>query len=238
MIDEFVTTIGSFLRLGGPVVAIILLLSVFALALILLKFVQFQRERVGRHGRSNRALHAWFHHDQSEARAMLSNARSPVEEALATTMRLTASGKAEKSAVEDEISRLALGRLHDLQRGFRALDAIAQVAPLLGLFGTVLGMIDAFQKLQAAGNAVDPSILAGGIWVALLTTACGLAVAMPVSLVLTWFETRLDNERVAIETMTSAVLSHASLEGAEQQPSNVQRVAPVALRAGAASHAH
>ena len=64
----------------------------------------------------------------------------------------------------------------------------------MGLFGTVLGMITAFKDLQSAGNAVDPSILAGGIWVALLTTAVGLAVAMPVSVILTWFETRVENE--------------------------------------------
>src|SRR5690606_25186820 len=120
-----ISSIGSFLQLGGPVVAILLVLSVFAVALILLKFMQFQRERAGRHGRSNRALHAWFHHNQADARAMLANARSPLEETLATTMRLAAA-KADKGAIEDEVSRLALGRLHDLQRGFRALDAIAQ----------------------------------------------------------------------------------------------------------------
>lgn len=225
MFDGVISSIGSFLKLGGPVVAILLVLSVFALALILLKFMQFQRERVGRHGRSNRALHAWFHHNQGEARSMLANARSPLEETLATTMRLAAA-RADKGAVEDEVSRLALGRLHDLQRGFRALDAIAQVAPLLGLFGTVLGMIEAFQKLQEAGNSVDPSLLAGGIWVALLTTACGLAVAMPVSLLLTWFETRIENERVAIETMTATVLSHASIEKAEEQATSTDSGAP------------
>lgn len=78
-----------------------------------------------------------------------------------------------------------------LEPGFRVLDSTAQIAPLLGLFGIVLGMIDAFQALQQAGNSVDPSLLAGGIWVALLTTAAGLAVAMPTSLVLTFFDSRV-----------------------------------------------
>ncbi|WP_163271926.1 MotA/TolQ/ExbB proton channel family protein [Chelativorans alearense] len=201
-------TIASFLTLGGPVVALLIVLSVFALALILLKLVQFWRERVGRHGRAERALHAWFHEGYGEARGALEGDRSPAGTALAACMRLAALRNVPKAEIEDDVGRIALTRLHDLQRGFRALDAIAQVAPLLGLFGTVLGMIEAFRQLQEAGNAVDPSLLAGGIWVALLTTATGLAVAMPVSLVLTWFETRLENERVAIETMTGAVLSH------------------------------
>jgi len=88
----------------------------------------------------------------------------------------------------------------------RLLDSVAQLAPLLGLFGTVLGMIEAFQSLQQAGSQVDPSLLAGGIWVALLTTAVGLAVAMPTSLVLSWFESRMDNERVTAERAIATVL--------------------------------
>jgi len=208
MPSGLIDTIASFLQLGGPVVVLILVLSVFGLAVILLKLVQFWREQVGRHGRTERALHAWFHEGYGEARRIIEGDRSPAGEALATCMRLAAMRNVPKDAIEDDVGRIALTRLHDLQRGFRALDAIAQISPLLGLFGTVLGMIEAFRQLQEAGNAVDPSLLAGGIWVALLTTAAGLAVAMPVSMVLTWFETQVENERVAIETMTSAVLSH------------------------------
>ena len=93
-----------------------------------------------------------------------------------------------------------------LERGFRFLDTVAQLSPLLGLFGTVLGMISAFQALQEAGSQVDPSILAGGIWVALMTTAVGLAVAMPTSLVLSWFEARMDAERVFAEKAVQTIL--------------------------------
>ena len=227
-----IEAIASFLELGGPVVAVLLVLSIFALALILLKLWQFLRERVGSHGRTERALHAWHHQGAGEARAILEGDRSATGGALSLAMRLTAAGTA-KAVVEEEVARFALTRLHGLQRGLRALDAIAQVAPLLGLFGTVLGMISAFQQLQAAGNAVDPSALAGGIWVALLTTAAGLGVAMPVSLALTWFETRLENERVAIETMTGAVLSQA-MATSTPQPARPLAAVP----AGEAAHAH
>lgn len=217
MINSILDSIGSLIEFGGTVVALLLILSVFALALIILKLAQFWRERVGAHGRAERALHAWFHGGYGDAHRLLDGDRSAVGATLAAVMRLAAKGGVPKQAIEDEVERLALSRLHDLQRGFRALDAIAQVSPLLGLFGTVLGMIEAFRQLQAAGSAVDPSLLAGGIWVALLTTAVGLAVAMPVSLVLTWLESRVENERVAIETMTSAVLSHKAL-GETRQP--------------------
>ena len=216
MLQRAVDAIVTFIDLGGTVVAVILLLSVFALALILLKLVQFRREQVGRHRRTERALHAWFHSGYAEARGILDADRSPAGSALSAAMRLATLRTVPKEAIEDEVARIALSRLHDLQRGFRALDAVVQIAPLLGLFGTVLGMIEAFRELQSAGNAVDPSLLAGGIGVALLTTAAVLAVAMPVSLVLTWFETVVENERVAIETMTSAILTHNAAHGQPQ----------------------
>jgi biopolymer transport protein ExbB len=97
-------------------------------------------------------------------------------------------------------------RFARLESGFRFLDSVAQLAPLLGLFGTVLGMIEAFQSLQDAGAQVDPSLLAGGIWVALLTTAVGLVVAMPTALLLSWFEGRMDAERVTAECALATIL--------------------------------
>ena len=69
---------------------------------------------------------------------------------------------------------------------------IASLSPLLGLLGTVLGMIEAFQQMEAAGSQVDPSILSGGIWQALLTTAVGLAVAIPVVIMHGFFERKCD----------------------------------------------
>ena len=75
------------------------------------------------------------------------------------------------------------------------LEVIAITAPLIGLFGTVLGMIEAFKAMEMAGSQVNPAVLSGGIWKALLTTAVGLAVAIPANLMNTWFERR--NEKLA-----------------------------------------
>jgi biopolymer transport protein ExbB len=108
--------------------------------------------------------------------------------------------------VSDRLEAEAETRFLRLEHGFRFLDTVAQIAPLLGLFGTVLGMIDAFRALQDAGSQVDPSILAGGIWVALLTTAVGLAVAMPTSALLSWLETRMEGERVIAARAIATVI--------------------------------
>ena len=73
-------------------------------------------------------------------------------------------------------------------------------------------MIDAFQSLQAAGGDADPATLAGGIWTALLTTAAGLAVAMPIMLVLSWFDSRLERERVLMESVATRILTAEAAE--------------------------
>lgn len=196
----------DFITLGGPVVAILMAVSAIALAVILLKLGQFASRQVGNGGPARRAVSFWLDGRPREAFEAVRTSRAVSAQAVAEAIRLAGDRKAAKADIEDRIASMAMTRFHELQSGFRLLDAIAQVAPLLGLFGTVLGMINAFQQLQAAGNSVDPSILAGGIWVALLTTAAGLAVAMPVSMVLTWLETRIEAERVLVQTLTADIL--------------------------------
>ena len=196
----------DFIALGGPVVAILLVLSVLSLTTIIFKGVQFFMYRVGRPVTAHAAIDLWKAGQRKEAMERAASGRSATARSVAKAMQLSGSSAA-GSAVEEVVALEATARLHELRSGFRLLDSIAQVAPLLGLFGTVLGMIEAFRQLQGAGSSVDPSILAGGIWVALLTTAVGLAVAMPTSLALSWLESRIDDERIAIEQLVSKVMS-------------------------------
>ena len=87
--------------------------------------------------------------------------------------------------------------------GLRYLDLIVSIAPLLGLFGTVLGMIDAFNTLEQSGSNVDPSRLAGGIWEALLSTAAGMIVAIPAAVALTIYEGKLEKIRTEMISIMS-----------------------------------
>ncbi|MBE0453010.1 MAG: MotA/TolQ/ExbB proton channel family protein [Roseovarius sp.] len=196
--------------LGGPVVMILLAVSVVTLATILYKLWQFFAVGVGRHRALKEAVIAWDRGDRSAALHALNQSRSY----LAPVIEMAFSaGPQDAKRLEAE----AEVRFARLEGGFRLLDSVAQLAPLLGLFGTVLGMINAFQSLQDAGAQVDPSLLAGGIWVALLTTAAGLAVAMPTAMVLSWFEGRMDAERVTAERAIAAVLHPQGHRGSAQQ---------------------
>jgi len=84
----------------------------------------------------------------------------------------------EVKGLKDAIDMLIEGKTVSLSRGIGALSLIARVSTLLGLLGTVLGMVEVFRNV-AAGKLGNPEALAGGIWVALLTTVFGLSVAIP-----------------------------------------------------------
>jgi len=82
-------------------------------------------------------------------------------------------------------------------------------------------MIEAFRQLEAAGNQVNPAILSGGIWEALLTTAVGLAVAMPSVAALNWLERRVDRLAHEMDSTVSRVFT-VDLSGAEPAPAEEQ----------------
>jgi biopolymer transport protein ExbB len=111
------------------------------------------------------------------------------------------------ATAREETTRFAKAELAEARSGLRVLELIATIAPLLGLLGTVLGMIEAFQALQDAGSRADPAALAGGIWEALLTTAAGMAVAIPASMALTWFESITDRIQGDLEDIATRIFT-------------------------------
>lgn len=198
---SFLDALREILALGGPVVAVLIAMSVVTLAVTFYKLWQFAASGVGRHRVLSQALQAWDAGDKQTARARLAESHSYLAPLVGVAMDAP-----DTPGLDQRLDAEAGLALAGLERGFRLLDTVAQLAPLLGLFGTVLGMIEAFRSLQAAGSSVDPSLLAGGIWVALVTTAVGLAVAMPTSMVLSWFESRTARERVFADKALRTVL--------------------------------
>ncbi len=207
----------SLLELGGPVVLILLGLSIAALAVILAKTFQFSFARVGRHKLMRQSVSLWRSGEREKATQILLKDRALsaalIRGAMDSIQRLEQQPLSlqerdiREERLREEISARAADRLFSLASWLKALDLLTQIAPLLGLLGTVLGMIDTFQTLQEAGASANPGSLAGGIWVALLTTACGLAVAIPVSVAVTWFEARLEKERAALEVSLTGIFT-------------------------------
>ena len=182
----------GFLEVGGPVVAVLLVMSIFALAVVLLKLHQFRRCRVRDRQPVHEALRLHRSGDSVQALKVLDRTANPVASVMALAIRGRRRRDLDAAAVREEAARVAADGLFMLRAWLRPLEVIASLAPLMGLFGTVLGMIEAFRQLEQAGARVDPSILSGGIWEALLTTAVGLAVAIPTVVALNWFEHVVD----------------------------------------------
>ena len=102
-------------------------------------------------------------------------------------------GLKESPKKDDEVYFYLNEKFKKMQFLMPSLEIISQVSPLIGLLGTVIGMIDSFNELELGGSLVDPSILAGGIWTALLTTAMGLLVAIPALVSHYFFEKKINN---------------------------------------------
>ncbi|TQV76301.1 MotA/TolQ/ExbB proton channel family protein [Denitrobaculum tricleocarpae] len=210
----------TYIEAGGPVVMILIAMSVFALAIILLKLWQFQSTRIGERRQGLQAVAFYRQGRVRKALQSLQNARSPLSQVISLAIQGRSRGDVPERKVREEVMRYGNSLLEDLRSGFRPLEVIASLAPLLGLFGTVLGMIEAFRQLEQAGNQVNPAILSGGIWAALLTTAAGLAVAIPVVAILNWLERRVERTAHAMEDAITQVFTESLAGGLEGSPAD------------------
>ncbi len=117
------------------------------------------------------------------------------------------------------IENQGLIELSKLEKGLVVLATLANIAPLLGFLGTVIGMIIAFQSIEAAGE-VEATLVAGGIKVALLTTAAGLTIAIPVSIGHNYFVSRIDSIVIDMEESAQKMIDalHAMERGRSAAP--------------------
>ena len=191
---------------GGPVIALIAALSIVALALMIWKLWRFAMSGAWSRRRAREAAGLWAEGEEAAAYEEASAAGGPVAQVVAVAMKALRDGETEARARE-RAGRIAKEKLAELRVGLRGLEVIVTIAPLLGLLGTVLGMIAAFQTLQESGARADPAALAGGIWEALLTTAAGMAVAIPAGVALNYFESVVERVRGAMESAASIVFA-------------------------------
>ncbi len=221
------------LERAGPVGLVILALSVIALAATIFKLVQFALMRVGRHGPALKAAGLWISGHHQEAFALVEHHAAPLSRVLTHAMRGLTHGGSHLEAVKEDVARVASEELRRLRKFVPLIEFIGQLAPLLGLLGTVIGMIRAFADLQQSGAVVNPATLAGGIWTALLATALGLAVAIVFSSVTAWFDAVIENERSVMETTLTGFLASRITDDQARDFDDV-----TAAPAGRRAHAH
>lgn len=194
---------------GGPVIWGVLGLSVVAAAIVLER-LWFYRSASTDPEQLELALGEHLYRGEKEEAVKLVNAE---ESSLHRVFRVAimhwgADSEALKSLAEQEVRR----ELYRWERGLGFLSVIARVAPLLGLLGTILGMIDVFRNLPAMSGA-NMQVMAEGIWKALLTTVAGLTLAVPAILCHAYLLSRVERNEEALWRGVDFLLREKMLRG-------------------------
>ena len=190
-------TLAETLRSGGPIVWLLIVLSVCSLALIVIKIIQLRDVMAG-DGERAAAFEKWSEGDKVAALKSLRHDSRPADRILRLAMQGLVNQRT-RSVLNAELEWRGSDEVSQMQRHIRLLELIAMISPLLGLLGTVLGMIQSFQELALADGAANASLLAAGIWQALLTTAAGLVVAIPAAIAATLLSERVERATQRIE---------------------------------------
>jgi len=189
----------DFLSKGGILVGPILLCSVLALAIFLERLIRFARLRIGGNGLVKKIARHVKNGEDQQAYELAGTSNTPMGRILANAMEVK---DQDRETLETVLVHATDEEVRGLSRYLQALATIGNIAPLLGLLGTVLGMIKAFMVIQQMGGKVNAAVLAGGIWEAMLTTALGLAVALPTIVAHSYLVARVDRYEAQLQDGT------------------------------------
>lgn len=202
-------TSGLFMNLPAITLAVfaaLAALSVLTLTVAAFKIVQLRGMGLGHHATADAILDDWLNGRPDEAQRKARAGRSVMARVLRALMKGLRARPADPSYGEELARQAALVELNRMGSRLRLLEAVVQMAPMLGLLGTVIGMIDAFGNLAGSQQTADPQLLAAGIWTALTTTAAGLAIALVAYFIVSWLDGRIEDERQTIEVVISAAI--------------------------------
>ena len=198
----------DYIEKGGIIFSILLVLSAIGLTLITYKFIEINF--------FNDFDLQSFEEDLSKSKTLndfkgLIDLKPSSERKifLIETLNIIETNSS-KTWKHQEIETLIHKKYLKSQKFLPTLEIIAQVSPLIGLLGTVIGMIDSFNELELGGSLVDPSILAGGIWTALLTTAMGLIVAIPTLISHYFFDKKLANSTQSLSVFLTKLMNRTN----------------------------
>jgi biopolymer transport protein ExbB len=219
----------EIVQAGGWLMLPIIACSIAAAAIILERLWTLQRNRVLPRNLTNQ-VRDWAGNDQLDPKHLQKlHQSSPLGQLLAAGL---ANRRASRDIVKESIEDCGRHVVHELERYLSPLGTIASISPLLGLLGTVIGMIKVFAAITASGVG-NPGVLAGGISEALITTAAGLSVAIPALIGYRYLRGRIDGLVVEMEKETmhflETLMSHQS--SAEIRPAENESSAPIKRRA-------
>ncbi len=208
--------IADIMRKGGPLMYVLALCSVIGVAFVFERFVALRRSRIVPNAFVKRFLDQVREGSLNRERALAVCAENPcaISEVFASAVRKWGrSGMELEQAVMDAGERVA----NELRKYLRVFAALHIIGPLLGLLGTVFGMITAFNAVATSEALGRPERLAEGISQALLNTAFGLAIAIPAQSFYFYFVSRVDRLIMSMDALGQELVSSISAEGLQER---------------------
>ncbi len=199
---------------GGVTMVFLALVSIAALTFAIERALNLKKDAINPGGLAEDAKKRWEKGDYEGILKQCEQKPSVLAHVISYLVQHRTCSTLELSAIAGDMAGREM-RGH-LQKAY-PLAIAATIAPLLGLFGTVLGMIDSFEVVAIAGSLGDASILAGGISKALVTTATGLALAMPALAAYHYFKSKTTGHAMALERDINDLLTSWFMEKADKQ---------------------
>ncbi len=192
---------------GGGVLYLLFAISIYMVAAIIYKAFQFYSSGVFNTRIIDSVMDDVKKGELTTAEYKLQHAFGPVPMIMKVAIACVTNRHMSQKSRESEISRVGTAEMRRLESHMRGLELISTTAPLLGLLGTVMGMVRAFARLAEAGSRVDPAMLADGIWEALITTVGGLMLAIPAMIAYYILDGIVEKVRASMRDVTIQILA-------------------------------
>lgn len=200
----------KLLTLGGPMAWILVFASSVALAVFLERMLHYHRAQINSNEFLNGVRNVLKRENAVEALSICDATPGPVARLVKAAVLNRDRGR---DGVREALEEAGMQEVPKLEEKLNVIATIAQIAPLMGLLGTALGFIEVFETMEREGQYAHASLLAGGVWKALIATALGLAVAIPSYMGYNYLVSRvnqivLDMERASNEIVNLVMDPH------------------------------
>lgn len=203
----------AIIQAAGWPIYFLLAVSIVAVALIIERFMILRKEKIVPSGLLERVLAAYQRQGVSDEMLDKLSLDSPLGQVLASGLR---NYRSSREVMKDAIEETGRAVTHELERFLTTLGTIATISPLMGLFGTVVGMIEIFGSQSPSGS--NPIELAHGISVALYNTGFGLVIAIPAMIFFRHFRGQVESFVVEMEQQAARLVDVVHGERREHQP--------------------
>ncbi|MEF9933518.1 MAG: MotA/TolQ/ExbB proton channel family protein [Cetobacterium sp.] len=195
-----------YIKAGGPVLVVLMILSVISLATISERAICFYRNKLNFNDSFKKGLKKLLEKKDYDEAISFSRREKGVAGKIITKFLVRYCVEGDYKDTDELLREIEIEEMESLEKNTHILGIIAYTSPMIGLLGTVTGMIQAFNKMAEHG-AGDPNVVAGGISQALLTTALGLIIAIPSIVAYNMYSKRIEKTNNEVEKIVTSIIN-------------------------------